>query len=149
MSPTPTEPGSSARTPPNAPGLQGKSLLPGSPARTGTAQPDHFEWVGEPIRPQTTEADTRPLSSGEPAAPVSFEWRGRTFLTAAVLARWKEHGDCQHGSGERYLRKHWFQIQTTDGSTFRLYFERQSRPARRDRWWLFSRKAAAAAENPG
>ncbi|NQU41698.1 hypothetical protein HQ520_00320 [bacterium] len=52
----------------------------------------------------------------------------------------EEADACWSGSGERYVRKHWFRIRTTDGQEMKLYFERQARSAReaKKRWWLHS-----------
>ena len=58
---------------------------------------------------------------------------------ARVLNEWRETAPCRHGSGERYVSKHWFEVQTETGETMRLYFERRARSrALSARWWLFS-----------
>ena len=56
-----------------------------------------------------------------------------------MLETSREYGDCKHGSGERYLRKHCFRLRTTDGHVLRIYFQRtfgRARPSAR--WWLHS-----------
>jgi hypothetical protein len=55
-----------------------------------------------------------------------------------VLEEWKEAGDCRHGSGERYVRKHWFRIRTTEDLEMKIYFERQRRSSGGSRWRLYS-----------
>ena len=72
--------------------------------------------------------------------PQRFVWRDREYTVAAVLAVWKEDGPCRHGSGEMYLRKHWFKIATHQGPQMTLCFERQARSKRQNklRWWLFT-----------
>ena len=56
-----------------------------------------------------------------------------------VLKTWRETGPCHHGSGEQYVRKHWFAVATDAGLTMNIYFERQARSAKKkSRWWLFS-----------
>ena len=58
---------------------------------------------------------------------------------AEVLETWKEHGDCTHGSGERYVRKHGFRLRTADGAVFKVYFQRHFGKAKRgERWWIQS-----------
>ena len=104
-------------------------------------------FIGELLTPVLTgAADTGRMGHGEPALPGAFRWRGGSFTVAGVTRRWKEHGPCRHGSGEAYLRKHWFELITGDGRTATIYFERQ--PGRggvrsgtsrlRSRWRLFS-----------
>jgi len=77
---------------------------------------------------------------GEPVVPGRFVWRDREYGVAAVVDKWKSYGDCTHGSGERYVRKHWFRIRTTDGSEMTLYYERQAKSRRgvKTRWWLYT-----------
>ena len=65
-----------------------------------------------------------------------------------MLERWKDTGPCTSGGGEKYLRKHWFRVRTTDGREMKLYFERQARRGSRQtsRWWLYTVAAAAQTE---
>jgi phosphoribosylglycinamide formyltransferase-1 len=96
-------------------------------------------FVSEPIHPAGSSYDTRRMASGEPGLPSAFEWRGRQVLVAGVLRTWKDTGPCRHGSGERYVRRHWYEVQTGSDGVMTLYFERQP-PRKRGaaRWWLFS-----------
>jgi len=77
---------------------------------------------------------------GEPILPAGFIWRKKEYRIQSVLEAWKESGPCKSGSSERYLRKHWYRIRTTDGTEMEIYFERQARSPkqRKKRWWLFS-----------
>src|SRR5271168_140311 len=84
--------------------------------------PDSF--ISEPILPVEGSFDTGGMARGEPGLPRKFRWRKKEFIVAEVLEQWKEHGDCRHGSGERYVRKHGYRIRTTDGTILRLYFQR-------------------------
>jgi len=79
---------------------------------------------------------------GEPVLPRQFVWKKRVVGIQDVIARWRETGPCHHGSGEAYVRKHWFEVRTTSGATMKLYFERQARSSSQKtrRWWLFSIK---------
>lgn len=96
-------------------------------------------FVSEPIKPVVATADPGAMAAGGPGLPREFTWRGRTLGIAAVVRAWRETGPCKHGSSEVYVRKHWFEVETTAGQTAKLYFERQPRDrSRTRRWWLFS-----------
>ena len=96
-------------------------------------------FVSEVIRPVGAAWDTSRMAAGEPGLPSAFLWRGRTLKIASVLRTWRETGKCRHGSPELYVRKHWFEIATTDNSMLKIYFDRHARNGRKgDRWWLFS-----------
>jgi len=95
--------------------------------------------VSEVLRPVVATSDTSRMAAGEPGLPREFMWRGRTIKITTVLRTWRETGKCRHGSPEMYVRKHWFEVATTANSTMKIYFERQTRSARKnDRWWLFT-----------
>lgn len=102
-------------------------------------------FVDEPLVPVAATADTSLMAAGGPGLPREFLWRGRTLEVAAVLRCWRESGTCRHGSGEMYVRKHWFEVVTTDRATLKIYFERQARRGRKEaRWWLFTRSEPEA-----
>jgi hypothetical protein len=98
-------------------------------------------FISEPILPVEASFDAGGMARGEPGLPRKFRWRKKEFIVEEVLERWKEHGDCRHGSGERYVRKHGYRVRTTDGTVMKLYFQRsQGRgklPAK-SRWWIHS-----------
>ena len=97
------------------------------------------EFVSESIRPLVATADTGAMAAGGPGLPREFRWRGRALRIAAVVRTWRETGACKHGSGEAYVRKHWFEVDTTTGRKAMLYFERQPRGRNKTaRWWLYS-----------
>jgi len=97
-------------------------------------------FVSEPILPVKASFDPAGMACGEPGLPHKFRWRKKEFVVAEVLEQWKEHGDCTHGSGERYVRKHGYRVRTTDGTVLRLYFQRSFGRAHptRQRWWIQS-----------
>lgn len=98
------------------------------------------QFISEMIVPDPTSLDPRAMARGVPALPQQFTWRKRRYRVKAVVITWKDYGDCRHGSGERYLRKHWFHIRTDDGTEMKLYFLRQPGAGRsaRARWWIHS-----------
>lgn len=95
-------------------------------------------FISEPLTPEAS-FDPLAMSRGEPGLPAKFRWRERELAVAEVLETWRDYGDCKHGSGERYLRKHCFRLRTTDGLVLRIYFQRTFGKARASaRWWLQS-----------
>jgi len=105
-----------------------------------------MRFVSEAIHPVEGTFDTAGMAAGEPGLPKQFRWRNQTYTVAEVLEQSKETGPCSHGSGEQYVRKHWFRVRTTDGAVMRIYFERQAASARqrKARWWLHSIAEAPA-----
>lgn len=96
-------------------------------------------FISEAIVPDGDSFDTARMASGEPGLPQRFSWRGQEYGVDRVLRTWKDTGPCRHGSGERYVRKHWFELVTTSGACMKVYFERKSRGGNPGiRWWLFS-----------
>ena len=77
------------------------------------------------------------MCTGEPGLPARFLWRDTEYEVAKVLEKWKTTGDCHHGSAEQYVRRHWFRLETTNGTEMQVYFERQPRSRQnKKRWWL-------------
>ena len=97
------------------------------------------EFVCEAIEPVTETFDTGRMAGGGPGLPRQFRWRSEVVTVTGVLNTWRETGPCRHGSGEQYVRKHWFEVSTDSGATMKIYFERQARSSNtKKRWWLFS-----------
>ena len=96
--------------------------------------------ISEPLTPLTAQVDPRSVIIGAPVLPSSFIWRGVEYAVSEVLETWKESGPCHHGSGEHYVRKHWFRLRTATGEEMKIYFERQARSTRQKkrRWWLYT-----------
>ena len=99
----------------------------------------HEQFISEVIKPVIATCDTARMAAGEPGLPEEFVWRGQTVKIVAVLRAWRETGKCRHGSPERYVRKHWFEVETNSLGPMKIYFDRQPRGGRKaGRWWLFS-----------
>ena len=96
-------------------------------------------FVSQVIQPVSGTIEVGRMAAGEPGLPRQFR-RGREVIEVAeVMRSWRETGACSHGSGERYMRKHWFEVRTGSGNTVKLYFERQPRVASgKARWILYS-----------
>ncbi len=97
------------------------------------------DFLSEPIVPRAGSFDAAGMGRGEPGAPHAFTWRDAEYTVARLVATWKSSG--KSTCGETYLRRHWFDVETTDGSRFTLYCERQarSRTTPKARWWVYSK----------
>lgn len=105
-------------------------------------------FVSESIEPVVESADTGRMAIGEPGLPLRFKWRGVEYTMDVVLEQWRGTSPCSHGSGERYVKKHWSRFRTTTGMEMTAYFERQARRggSPKSRWWLHSVSTSAQAE---
>jgi phosphoribosylglycinamide formyltransferase-1 len=120
-------------------GKESQTLAPDATRRQLKLMPSSF--ISEPILPVEASFDTGGMAMGGPGLPQKFLWREKEFVVAEVLERWKEHGDCRHGSGERYLRKHGYRVRTADGTVMKLYFQRsmgRGKLPAKSRWWIQS-----------
>ena len=100
-----------------------------------------ISFISEPIKPLEKSFDTRGMSRGEPGLPMKFRWRKKDYVVGEILEQWKDHGDCTHGSGERYVRKHGYRVRTVDGTVFRIFFKRsfgRGQFTTANRWWVQS-----------
>lgn len=96
-------------------------------------------FFSEPLKPITATCSSQRMAGGEPGLSQEFKWREERIRVSHVLREWRETGPCRHGSGERYVRKHWYEIEDSCGRVLRIYFERHCRSrCRKDRWYLFS-----------
>lgn len=98
-------------------------------------------FVSEPLVPLDASFDTSGMARGEPGLPQKFRWRNKEWTVAEVLESWKDHGDCTHGRGERYVRKHGYRVRTTDEQILKIYFQRnfgRGQFRKKERWWIQS-----------
>ena len=96
-------------------------------------------FVDEAIRPESGTFDVSRMASGEPGLPRAFRWRDQAVRVATVARSWRETGNCRHGSGESYVRRHWYEVVTDAGQIMTIYCDRHARRGdNRRRWWLFS-----------
>ena len=96
--------------------------------------------IGDPLTPVGGWTNAHHAAVGAPELPARFLWRGEEITVGKVLDVWKETSPCKSGGPERYVRKHWFKIQTTGDNTITVYFERQARSSKehKKRWWLYT-----------
>jgi len=99
------------------------------------------ELISEPLRPIRGTFDTRAMGRGEPGLPTGFIWRERTFRVVEVLETWK-HSEREGGSGELYLRRHYFKLRMEDGAIWTVYFVRQTPKTGnvKQRWFLYTKE---------
>ena len=90
-------------------------------------------FVSRPITPAgdgfLTEAN-----GGAPPVPRAFIWDGRTLTIAAVLRSWRSS---KTDRGDKYLKRHWFELETSDSATIEVYYDRESRRGSPP-WWLYA-----------
>lgn len=107
------------------------------------------QFVGEPLRPEGASISSTGMAAGSPGLPRRFSWKNGSFEVLEVLESWKQAGPCRHGSGERYLRKHWFRVRATGEIIATLYFERQKPSSGGSRWRLYTIERTTTNTPPG
>ncbi len=94
------------------------------------------QFVSERITCQTDAFDVSMLSRGEPSPPAGFTWRGQGYVVARTLATRRQLGDDR---GDHYVRRHYYDIETSDALRMTLYFERNpSDHSKSKAWWLYT-----------
>ena len=94
------------------------------------------QFVSEAVTPWRGSADASAMARGEPGLPKGFDWRGQPYRVEKLLATWKTSAK-EGGTGELYLRRHWYRAITDPPAEVVLYCLRQARPGRR-RWFLYT-----------
>lgn len=102
--------------------------------------PTHAEFICEELTPAPGTGDAAMASHGEPGLPHRFTWRGEEYQVIGVIEMWKTHGPCRHGSGEMYLRRHWYKIQVQPRAVMTVYCDRQAKNRRKSksRWFVYT-----------
>jgi hypothetical protein len=92
------------------------------------------QFVSKPIVPQGGSFDVDTMSHGEPSLPPAFDWEGETLTVRMQRKMWRSFKDDR---GDSYLKRHWFEFETTDGRIAVVYFDRGARRTE-PRWWLYT-----------
>lgn len=92
--------------------------------------------ISEAIRPVPGSFDAGFMSRGVPGVPREFFWRKQKYVVTQVMSTWRTTGPCRHGSGERYVRRHWFEIRTLSGEVMTLYFDKGTSGKRKEMGWF-------------
>lgn len=74
-------------------------------------------------------------SRGEPAPPTRVMWNGVERAVTRVVHRPRTTGRDRGGSRERYVDRHWFELELEDGTRLEVYFMRRVRSRTEPRWW--------------
>jgi len=90
-------------------------------------------FVSRPIKP-SSEGFLTQASGTEPPVPAAFRWEDRTLVVASVRRTWRTS---KNDRGDDYLKRHWFELQTEDGSIVEVYYDREARRGAA-RWWLYT-----------
>jgi hypothetical protein len=90
-------------------------------------------FVSAPIQP-AGDALVTPAADGEPPLPAAFIWKAETLAVATLLRTWRSTKDDR---GDTYLKRHWFEFETPDGSRAVVYFDRGAKRGAA-RWWLYT-----------
>ena len=106
-------------------------------SESGLATPDE-KLVSEAVTPVEGSFNAAAMASGEPGVPMAFSWRGANYRVARVLDSWKNLRGCRNGSGEQYINKHFFRVETETGEIMTLYRTRSG--SKRDNWILYTIK---------
>jgi hypothetical protein len=98
------------------------------------------DFICECIKPDRATGDTTSMSRGLSGLPAGFTWRDRHVTVGEVIEDWKQSEPCDHHSGERYYRKHYYRIRVDGGEVWTVYALRHMKqgenPSRR--WWLYT-----------
>lgn len=82
----------------------------------------------------TGEGFVTPATGSEPPVPRAFVWEGRTLSIGAVLRSWRS---TKTDRGDAYLKRHWFELETTGGEKIEIYYDRDTRRGA-SQWWLYT-----------
>ncbi|HEY1978111.1 MAG TPA: DUF6504 family protein [Candidatus Baltobacteraceae bacterium] len=69
-----------------------------------------------------------------PPVPSTFGWKEGELHIASVLRSWRSTKDDR---GDTYLKRHWFELQTAEGSRIEAYYDREARKGS-SHWWLYT-----------
>ncbi len=96
-------------------------------------------FICEELIPVAGTGSSVMMSRGEPGLPQRFIWRDVQYEVVGVIETWKTQGPCRHGSGEMYLRRHWYKIQVSPRTIMTVYCDRQAKNRRKpkSRWWVY------------
>ena len=94
------------------------------------------QFIGERIDVEAGSFDAGLMERGEPGVPRSFRWRHQRFGVVRITDRRRQLGEDR---GDRYVRRHVYDVETSDGLRMTLHFERNpSDRSRRKAWWLYT-----------
>jgi GAF domain-containing protein len=90
-------------------------------------------FVSQPIEP--TAATGTDL-------PPAFRWNHETLEVRALRKQWR---GTKEDRGDVYLKRHWYEFETSDGRVATVYFDRGAK-AGTPRWWLYALEEVSREE---
>jgi len=90
-------------------------------------------FIGKALVPEGAQ-DVAALSHGEPSLPRAFVWGDERIGVATIRKTWRS---TKEDRGDAYLKRHWFEFETSDGRIAVVYFDRGARKGA-PRWWLYT-----------
>jgi hypothetical protein len=99
-----------------------------------------MDLISELLKPDRSSFDAAAMARGIPGLPTGFTWRERHYAIAELLESWKQSEPCDHHSGERYYRKHFYRFRVDTGEVWTVYALRHVKRGEnpRNRWWLYT-----------
>ncbi len=91
-------------------------------------------FISEALKPVVESFDSAAMEHGEPGLPSAFTWREETLAIKSVVKVWRS---MKEDRGDKYLARHWYEIEISDGRRFTIYFDRHAKVGK-PRWWLYS-----------
>jgi Family of unknown function (DUF6504) len=92
-----------------------------------------MSFLGQSLIPEGA-LDASVLAQGEPSLPRAFTWDNDRIEVGTLRKTWRSTKDDR---GDTYVKKHWFEFETTDGRVAVVYFDRGARKGA-PRWWLYT-----------
>lgn len=90
-------------------------------------------FVSAPLTPKE-EGFVTVADGSAPPIPSGFAWKEGEFHITAVLRAWRSS---KSDRGDTYLKRHWFELQTAEGSRIQVYYDREARKGAAH-WWLYT-----------
>ncbi|HLI96159.1 MAG TPA: DUF6504 family protein [Candidatus Baltobacteraceae bacterium] len=75
-----------------------------------------------------------PIAPAGTDLPAAFKWRDVLLEVRALRKQWR---GTKEDRGDVYLKRHWYEFETTDGRIATVYFDRAAKPGAH-RWWLYA-----------
>ena len=92
--------------------------------------------ISEEVSPVAGSFNASAMAAGEPGVPMAFIWRGREYRVKNIGESHKTLRPCHSGSGEKYVGKHYYTVETETGETMTLYRARTG--SKGDGWILYT-----------
>lgn len=75
-----------------------------------------------------------PIAPAGPELPPAFRWGEEMLEVREIRKKWR---GTKEDRGDVYLKRHWYEFETSDGRVATVYFDRGAKPGAA-RWWLYT-----------